>query len=48
MTADEYDIAVFEEAYQEYLDGGCKATPIENFWEELDEDELNKRSTHQY
>ncbi len=33
---DEYDVAVAEEAYQEYLDSGCKATPIEEFWKELE------------
>lgn len=33
---DEYDIAVAEEAYDEYVKGGCKSTPIEDFWRELD------------
>lgn len=33
---DEYDLAVANEAYKEYLDSGCKATPIEDFWRELD------------
>ncbi|WP_292474492.1 type II toxin-antitoxin system RelB family antitoxin [Methanosphaera sp.] len=33
---DEYDVAVAEEAYQEYLDSGCKETPIEEFWKELE------------
>ncbi len=33
---DEYDIAVADEAYKEYLDSGCKSTPIAEFWRELD------------
>ncbi len=33
---DEYDIAVAEEAYNEYVKGGCKSTPIADFWKELD------------
>ena len=33
---DEYDIAVAHEAYQEYLDSGCKSTPLADFWRELD------------
>ena len=33
---EEYDIAVYNEAYQEYLDSGKKSTPIEKLWEELD------------
>ena len=33
---DEYDIAVAEEAYDEYVKGGCKSTPIADFWRELD------------
>ncbi len=33
---DEYDITVGEEAYQEYLDSGCKSTPFEEFMKELD------------
>ncbi len=37
---DEYDIAVAEEAYKEYIDSGCKSTPIEEFWRELDAEEL--------
>ena len=35
---DEYDIAVAEEAYNEYVKGGCKSTPIADFWKELDSD----------
>ncbi len=34
---DEYDLVVYEEAYQEYLDSGRKSTPIADFWRELDE-----------
>ena len=33
---DEYDVAVADEAYKEYLDTGCKSTPVSDFWEELD------------
>lgn len=35
---DEYDIVIAEEAYKEYVDSGCKSTPIEDFWGELDEE----------
>ncbi len=35
---DEYDIVIANEAYQEYLDSGCKATPVAEFWRELDEE----------
>lgn len=33
---DEYDIAVAEEAYADYVNSGCKSTPLEEFWRELD------------
>lgn len=33
---DECDIVVANEAYQEYLDSGCKSTPVADFWRELD------------
>lgn len=33
---DEYDIAVAEEAYAEYVNSGCKSTPVADFWRELD------------
>ena len=33
---DEYDIAVAEEAHAEYVASGCKSTPVEEFWRELD------------
>ncbi len=33
---DEYDLAVAEEAYKEYVDSGMKSTPIEELWKELD------------
>ena len=33
---EEYDLAVYEEAYKEYIDSGMKATPIEELWKELD------------
>ncbi|WP_022820240.1 type II toxin-antitoxin system RelB family antitoxin [Fusobacterium russii] len=37
---DEYDIIVGEEAYKEYLNSGCKSTPVNDFWKELDNDEI--------
>lgn len=36
---DEYDSAVAEDAYAEYVASGCKATPINELWKELDHDE---------
>lgn len=33
---DEYDIAVAEEAYAEYVNGGRKSSPISELWKELD------------
>ncbi len=33
---DEYDIAVADEAYSEYLKDGKKSRPIEELWKELD------------
>ena len=33
---DEYDVVLAAEAYQEYLDSGCKSTPATDFWKELD------------
>ena len=33
---DEYDIAVAEEAYADYVNSGCKSTHVEEFWRELD------------
>ena len=35
---DEFDIAVAESAYKEYVDSGRKSTPIQDFWRELDEE----------
>lgn len=32
---DEYDSVVADEAYQEYVDGGYKSTPIQEFWKGL-------------
>lgn len=32
---DEYDIAIAEEAYKEYLQSGKKSTPISELWKEL-------------
>lgn len=33
---DEYDFNLGEEAYNKYVKSGKKATPIKNFWRELD------------
>lgn len=33
---DEYDIAVAEEAYEEYVKNGKKSEPISKLWRELD------------
>ena len=33
---DEYDIAVYDEAYTEYQNSGEKSRPIEELWQELD------------
>lgn len=35
---DEYDIAVAESAYKEYVDSGHKPASVEDFWRELDEE----------
>ncbi|MCM1333681.1 MAG: DUF6290 family protein [Bacteroides sp.] len=32
---DEYDLAVYEKAYQEYLNSGEKSRSIEELWREL-------------
>lgn len=37
---DEYDIAVTNEAYKEYLNSGCKSTPVADFWRELELDKI--------
>ncbi len=36
---DEYDVAVADKAYKDYLNDGCKSTPIKDFWKELGLDE---------
>ena len=33
---DEYDVNLGEEAYNKYVKSGKKATPIKDFWRELD------------
>lgn len=35
-TEDEYDIAVYNAAYKEYLDSGKQSQTIEKLWHELD------------
>lgn len=37
---DEYDIAIADEAYQEYIASGHKSVPIADFWRELDAEEV--------
>lgn len=32
---EEYDVAVFEEAYNEYRNNGKKSKPISDLWQEL-------------
>lgn len=39
FTEDEYDIAVANEAYQDYVDSGYETTPVAEFWKKLDEEE---------
>lgn len=33
---EEYDVAVFDEAYKEYQNNGKESRPIEELWQELD------------
>lgn len=33
---EEYDMAIFDEAYREYQSSGRKSRPIEDLWRELD------------
>lgn len=33
---DEYDLVIADEAYRDYVESGCKSTPVEEFWRELD------------
>lgn len=33
---DEYDIAVANDAHNEYVENGCKSRPISALWEDLD------------
>ena len=33
---DEFDIAIGEAAYNEYVEGGCQSRPISELWKELD------------
>lgn len=37
---DEYDIAIADEAYREYIASGCKSVPVADFWRELDAEEV--------
>ena len=33
---DEYDIIIADEAYKDFTASGCKSTPVEDFWREID------------
>lgn len=33
---EEYDLAVFDEAYDEYVKNGKKSRPVEELWQDLD------------
>ena len=33
---EEYDVAVAEEAYEEYVENGKQSRPVEELWKELD------------
>ena len=33
---DEYDVTVYQEAYDDYVKSGKKSRPIEELWKELD------------
>lgn len=35
LTEDERDACIADEAYQEYIESGCKSTPIDDFWREV-------------
>ena len=37
LFEDEYDLAIAEEAYSDYVNSGCKTTPVSDFWREIDE-----------
>ena len=36
---DEYDIAMADKAYKDYVNDESKSTPIKNFWKELELEE---------
>ena len=36
---DEYDIAMADKAYKDYVNNGSKSTPIKDFWKELELEE---------
>lgn len=36
LIEDEYDIAIANEAYDEYVKGGKKSKPVSELWKELD------------
>ena len=36
---DEYDIAMADKAYKDYVNDGSKSTPIKDFWKELELEE---------
>lgn len=42
LNEDEEDQIIADEAYQEYLDSDCKSIPMEDFWKELDSENVKK------
>lgn len=41
---DEYDVAVAESAYKEYVDSGHRSNLVQDFWIEMDEEGSCQRS----
>ena len=33
---DDYDVSVAKDAYDEYVENGCKSRPVSELWKELD------------
>ena len=46
---DEYDLAVYQEAHDEWVKDGMQSRPIEELWKELDlEDEQDEERSDDY
>lgn len=41
---DLYDAAAADEAYADYVESGCKSTPADEFWQELDAEQPNEET----